>query len=690
MDSRIEPRRVFRRRGTLLFAIVLLILGLSQTPGFAAAVVQTGTDGANGTPGVNGGDGGAGQPGGDATAPVATADPSNSATADAGEGGDGGAGGNTATAGARGGDGGNGGAGGDANASATTPSSAATVSATAIALGGHGGDGGNGGSGPAGIGAGGQAGAGGAAHAGASAANSLPGGNTNVFARVQGGNGGNGGNATMSGGQAGGPGGLVSLGPVAGAAIDGTVIVTAQVNGGAGGNGATGGDGANAALADVVEGTTAGLLRLQQAAFGGAAGHGQAGAPGVAGDAQSSLSAFNPGGGPLEGTSTAVGGIGGNATGSALPGSGGHATASIALSSSTNTVFAVSNATGQVGGTNLNSGQTGMRGVGTAAAHATTSGGFRSHALANATGQLPIAIAVSDTSGGAISAMWLTGTTTNQPAVSAETIAAIGGGFSTSATNANSLVRSYGLPTAADVNSQLVSDPNVTAAYNAPGGHTPLALVAMNLDAANTMTGGATFGVTANYSFDVNMLTGGKLLVGLLDPASGGPGFTSLQFTIQREGATVVNETFATLAAATAYFNDRPLDLGPVKTNVVDTLDLSISLTMVSPDNNTSFFASLLVADVGPPMLPGDYNNNGVVDAADYVLWRKHRGTNTALPNDPIGGTIGTAHYNTWRTNFGSMAGSGSSLAAVPEPAAFLSLLLALVNVLAGHRCRCY
>lgn len=80
---------------------------------------------------------------------------------------------------------------------------------------------------------------------------------------------------------------------------------------------------------------------------------------------------------------------------------------------------------------------------------------------------------------------------------------------------------------------------------------------------------------------------------------------------------------------------------------------------------------------------PGDFNDDGKVDAADYVVWRDNVGTTNVLPNDNgIGGTIGTAHYDLWRTNFGAGAsGSGSGLTAgpVPEPAAFA--LVALVAV---------
>jgi len=74
------------------------------------------------------------------------------------------------------------------------------------------------------------------------------------------------------------------------------------------------------------------------------------------------------------------------------------------------------------------------------------------------------------------------------------------------------------------------------------------------------------------------------------------------------------------------------------------------------------------IAVVSTP-LPGDYNDNGIVDAADYVVWRKGLGT-IYKQND----------YNVWRTNFGHPGGSGAGVganAAVPEPAALLQLLFA-------------
>ena len=73
--------------------------------------------------------------------------------------------------------------------------------------------------------------------------------------------------------------------------------------------------------------------------------------------------------------------------------------------------------------------------------------------------------------------------------------------------------------------------------------------------------------------------------------------------------------------------------------------------------------------------LDGDYNNDGIVDAADYTAWRDNLGAlEGALPNDPDGGMIGSAQYTTWSTNFGNVV--SGSVAAVPEPASFATLAI--------------
>jgi hypothetical protein len=80
------------------------------------------------------------------------------------------------------------------------------------------------------------------------------------------------------------------------------------------------------------------------------------------------------------------------------------------------------------------------------------------------------------------------------------------------------------------------------------------------------------------------------------------------------------------------------------------------------------------------PALAGDYNANGVVDAADYVVWRQLPSGPGILANDATPGTISSADYDVWRAHFGQTAGSGSGASAnsaVPEPATMILLVLA-------------
>ena len=84
--------------------------------------------------------------------------------------------------------------------------------------------------------------------------------------------------------------------------------------------------------------------------------------------------------------------------------------------------------------------------------------------------------------------------------------------------------------------------------------------------------------------------------------------------------------------------------------------------------------------------VPGDYNGNGVVDMADYVLWRN----GGPLQNEVNSiGVVDASDYDAWRANFGNHAGSGSGLgssSAVPEPATLALLILGGIGIFAGRR----
>ena len=85
---------------------------------------------------------------------------------------------------------------------------------------------------------------------------------------------------------------------------------------------------------------------------------------------------------------------------------------------------------------------------------------------------------------------------------------------------------------------------------------------------------------------------------------------------------------------------------------------------------------AILAGDLAPGT-PGDYNGNGNVDAADYVLWRN----GGPLQNE--GETTGSTtpeDYTFWRSHFGNSSGAGAAFgasSAVPEPT---SLLLGLIT----------
>jgi autotransporter-associated beta strand protein len=90
--------------------------------------------------------------------------------------------------------------------------------------------------------------------------------------------------------------------------------------------------------------------------------------------------------------------------------------------------------------------------------------------------------------------------------------------------------------------------------------------------------------------------------------------------------------------------------------------------------------------------LAGDFNNDGKVDAGDYVTWLKANGTNNALLNDNgLGVPVGQAHLDLWRQNFGNArpaAGSGLAGGTIPEPSTILLALVAAAGLTATSRRR--
>jgi hypothetical protein len=78
------------------------------------------------------------------------------------------------------------------------------------------------------------------------------------------------------------------------------------------------------------------------------------------------------------------------------------------------------------------------------------------------------------------------------------------------------------------------------------------------------------------------------------------------------------------------------------------------------------------------PILPGDFNDDGTVNLADYTVWRDNLGSTEALANDgELGVPVGEAHYALWKEHFGDSipAPGGVASQRVPEPASWLGCL---------------
>lgn len=108
------------------------------------------------------------------------------------------------------------------------------------------------------------------------------------------------------------------------------------------------------------------------------------------------------------------------------------------------------------------------------------------------------------------------------------------------------------------------------------------------------------------------------------------------------------------------------------------------------PRYQRDYLANLPATDVAPPeitltrfvaspVLLGDYNDDGVVDAADYTVWRNGE----QLQNEGASfGVIDQADYLLWKSQFGKtrfdLASWGQPIEAVPEPLSIVLLLTAI------------
>ena len=85
--------------------------------------------------------------------------------------------------------------------------------------------------------------------------------------------------------------------------------------------------------------------------------------------------------------------------------------------------------------------------------------------------------------------------------------------------------------------------------------------------------------------------------------------------------------------------------------------------------------------------MPGDFNQDGFVDAADYTLWQDNRGLDIAIlgGNATSGPVVSNADYALWKQFFQTLETENLGTRSVPEPNSLLTALAGLL-LLAGRQ----
>lgn len=133
----------------------------------------------------------------------------------------------------------------------------------------------------------------------------------------------------------------------------------------------------------------------------------------------------------------------------------------------------------------------------------------------------------------------------------------------------------------------------------------------------------------------------------------------------------------AFLFGESIFTESRSVNLGSLMdpTTSVPARDIAFSYTNSDGDVIDGIVEYFFDNTVG---LPGDFNLDGRVDAADYTVWR-----------DGLGTTYTAAQYTIWKNNYGATAMSYAAGAAVPEPGSIITLLVgALATAFARTRRR--
>jgi hypothetical protein len=116
--------------------------------------------------------------------------------------------------------------------------------------------------------------------------------------------------------------------------------------------------------------------------------------------------------------------------------------------------------------------------------------------------------------------------------------------------------------------------------------------------------------------------------------------------------------------------------------------------TQLGAEAQATAITTIVRTNFAPAVQSADYNHNGIVDAPDYVLWRKTLGQPAAPSGSGADGSndgmVNPADYTLWAAHFGNPMGSGAggglSTTTVPEPASAALLTISALLIFARRR----
>jgi PEP-CTERM motif len=176
------------------------------------------------------------------------------------------------------------------------------------------------------------------------------------------------------------------------------------------------------------------------------------------------------------------------------------------------------------------------------------------------------------------------------------------------------------------------------------------------------------------------VVDGGVASTGVFDTDTAAAGAA---FSVTRTGDETYDVLMQSLGGGPSFSASRTFDSAGIVPDWIGIEFFNTTTDTATPPTKATdlYIRSMEIFEAAPAGLLGDYNEDDVIDAADYAVWRDALTAGaTMLANDPTPGVVNESDFTYWRNHYGETAGGGSgsgslSAAAVPEPSTFVYLV---------------